>query len=284
MSNELALRDGSPFDAIKRTRPDGSEYWLARELCKLVEYETWRNFAAAVDRAKFACANSGAADQDHFVGVGNMIDLGKGGRREVEDFELSRFGAYLTVMNGDPRKPQIAAAQAYFAIRTREAEVAAINPRHQAELVTKADLARMVLEIEEEKATMAAALESAAPAIAYHDRYVANDDAVVVKVWGAQFGLTQPEAFALLIEKQLIYRVSIGERWSETEQRKITEYEYRAYAKYIDWFDPRPQHNVPRHHNGQVRQTLYIRQQFALQIAGKCGLPMQLQFDGGEQP
>lgn len=280
MSADLMPRDGAnPFDAIRRVRPDSSEYWLARDLCKLVEYETWRNFAAAIDRAKLACKNSGAAAQDHFVGVGNMIDLGKGGRREVEDFELSRFGAYLTVMNGDPRKLQIAAAQAYFAIRTREAEVA---PQARAEVLTRSDLARMVLESEEEKAVMAAALESAAPAIAYHDRYVANGDAATVKVWGAQHGLTQPQAFALLVEHRLIYRVSLGERWSESQQRKVEEFEYRAYAKYLDWFDLRPQHDVPRYHNGQVRQTLYVRQQFALQIAAKCGLPTQLMLDGGD--
>ncbi|WP_043735456.1 phage antirepressor KilAC domain-containing protein [Nocardia asiatica] len=281
MSGLVPANASSPFDAIRRTRPDGSEYWLARDLCKLVQYETWRNFAAAIDRAKLACENSGAAAQDHFVGVGNMIQVGKGGRREVEDFELSRFGAYLTVMNGDPRKPEIAAAQAYFAIRTRESEVTALEPRRRAELVTKADLARMVLEIEEEKAVMAAALESAAPAVAYHDRYVANDDAATVKVWGAQHGLTQPQAFALLVEKKLIYRVLIGERWSETEQRKIAEHEYRAYARYLDWFDLRPQHEAPRHHNGQVRQTLYVRQQFALQVAEKCGLSGQLELPGG---
>ena len=122
MSTELAVHDANPFDAIKRRRADGSEYWLARDLCKLVEYETWRNFAAAVDRAKIACQNSGAAAQDHFVGVGNMVQLGSGSKREVEDFELSRFAAYLTVMNGDPRKPAVAAAQAYFAIRTNQAE------------------------------------------------------------------------------------------------------------------------------------------------------------------
>lgn len=44
-----------------------------------------------------------------------MIDLGKGAKREVEDYHLTRYGAYLTVMNGDPNKPEIAAAQHYFA-------------------------------------------------------------------------------------------------------------------------------------------------------------------------
>lgn len=278
MSTDIMPYDGNTFDSLRYVRADGTEYWSARDLCKAVRYETWRNFAAAIDRAQISCQNSGAAAQDHFVGVGKMIDLGKGGRREVEDYELSRFAAYLTVMNGDPRKTEIAAAQAYFAVKTREAEVA---PKHRAELLTRADLARMVLESEEEKAVLAAALESAAPAIAYHDRYVANGDAAVVKVWGAQFGLTGPQAYALLVEKGLVYRSPIGERWSESEQRKVTEYEYRAYAKYLDWFDLRPQHNAPRHHNGQVRQTLYVRQQFALQIAAKCGLSAQLELPGG---
>lgn len=71
-----------------------------------------------MNRAAVACENSGHAADDHFVGVGKMIALGKGGRRQVDDYELSRFGAYLTVMNGDPRKPSIAAAQMYFAVRT----------------------------------------------------------------------------------------------------------------------------------------------------------------------
>lgn len=39
-----------------------------------------------------------------------------------EDYRLLRLGFYLTAMNGDPRKPEVAAAQSYFAIKTREAE------------------------------------------------------------------------------------------------------------------------------------------------------------------
>lgn len=262
----------SPFDAARQMRADGSEFWSARTLCKLVNYETWRNFAAAIKRAMQAAENSGHAVQDHFVGTNKMVDLGSGSRRQIEDHELSRFAAYLVVMNGDPSKPEIAAAQAYFAAKTRQAEVADVTPRQQAELVTKADLARMVLEIEEEKAVMAAALESASPMIAYHDRYISNDDAVLVEVWGAQFGLTRPQAFALLVDQKLIYRRLIMKRYSEKKHKVVEDYEYRAYARYLDWFDLRPQHNVARHHNGQVRQTLYVRQEFALQLAEKVGL------------
>ncbi|QDQ93741.1 hypothetical protein FND50_25265 [Rhodococcus sp. WB9] len=122
--SEIQTTAASPsFDDERQLRPDGSEFWSARRLAQLTDYETWRNFAAAIERARIACENSGSPARDHFVDAGKMIELGKGGRREVADVELSRFGAYLTVMNGDPRKPAIAAAQSYFAIRTRQAEI-----------------------------------------------------------------------------------------------------------------------------------------------------------------
>lgn len=154
----------------------------------------------------------------------------------------------------------------------------AVNP---AEL-TRADLARLVLAAEEEKEVLASALKSAEPAIAYHDRFVANDDACTVKTWAAQFGLTQPQAFDLLVEKRVIYRHSIGQRWSGQAGRVVTEHEYRAHAgrQSFAWFDLRPQHNAPRHHNGQVRQTLYIRQGYALELAKLLGLGGQNAIDG----
>jgi len=122
MSDLARINDGSPFDAIRRVRPDGSEYWLARDLCNLVQYETWRNFAAAIDRAKIAIENQKVPLSSHVVGVDKVVERPQGGSLRIEDFELSRFGAYMVLMNGDPRKPEIAAAQGYFAIRTHQAE------------------------------------------------------------------------------------------------------------------------------------------------------------------
>lgn len=60
---------------------------------------------------------------DHFASAGKPIDLGKGGAREVDNFHLSRFACYLIAQNGDPRKPEIANAQKYFAIQTRRQEI-----------------------------------------------------------------------------------------------------------------------------------------------------------------
>ena len=123
MSHEIKPYDTKSFEDIKHINEYGQEYWLARELQEVLEYKQWRRFEDAIERAKEACQNSGFAVADHFADVGKMISLAKGATREVQDYQMSRYACYLTVMNGDPRKQVIAVAQTYFAVKTRQQEL-----------------------------------------------------------------------------------------------------------------------------------------------------------------
>lgn len=107
----------SPFDSIRRVRPDGTEFWSARDLMPLLGYDRCENFVSAIERAMVAANVQGYDTDGLFRGVTK-----KGAGRPQQDFELSRFACYLVAMNGDPRKPEVAAAQHYFAVKTREAE------------------------------------------------------------------------------------------------------------------------------------------------------------------
>ena len=112
MSEHPALRVVSPFDALVFHDDHGTERWSARDLMGPLGYERWDNFHAAVRRAKNSAANSMGEDagQDQFRGVTKMVDLGSGSQRPIVDYHLSRYAAYLVAMNGDPTKPEIAAA------------------------------------------------------------------------------------------------------------------------------------------------------------------------------
>ena len=114
----------SPFDVIGHTAEDGSDYWSARELYKTLGYNEWRNFRNVVmKRAMKACEENGRAVADHFVQSYKAIIGGKGAKQEVTDILLSRYAAYLVVMNGDPKMPVVAMGQEYFAEQTRRQEV-----------------------------------------------------------------------------------------------------------------------------------------------------------------
>jgi DNA-damage-inducible protein D len=123
MKSELIETLTDDFEGHAQQTEGGIEYWLARDLQKLLGYAEWRNFLKVIAKAETACEVSGHQTGDHFVDVNKMVDLGSGSQREVEDVMLTRYACYLIAQNGDPQKQEIAFAQTYFAVQTRKAEL-----------------------------------------------------------------------------------------------------------------------------------------------------------------
>ena len=125
MSSQLSTPAGSnTFERIKRVNAEGNESWSARDLAQVLEYLNFRNFEPVIQKAKEACIKSGHTVADHFAEMRNMVSIGSGAQRELEDWALSRYACYLVIQNADPSKPLVALGQTYFAVQTRRQEMA----------------------------------------------------------------------------------------------------------------------------------------------------------------
>lgn len=143
----------SPFDAGRIPCPQGGEdRWSARWLMEQMGYPRWQDFEPVIERAKTAAANEGFNVKILF-----RVDPEKTSGRPRLDYSVTRYAAYLIAMNGDPRKPQVSAAQHYFAVKTREAEVAQPRELTEDEIVHRAltITTRKVRELTEQVAELA---------------------------------------------------------------------------------------------------------------------------------
>lgn len=157
----------SPFDVIRRTDEHG-DYWLARELMPLLGYRKWEKFEDSIERARVSIATTG---MDPDAEASRRREAYGRTRQVGANYRLTRHGAFITAMNGDVRKPEIAAAQAYFAVRTREAEMAqAVTPAE----ISRRDLARWVIEAEERAEVEAARADQATQRAEHAERKFAE--------------------------------------------------------------------------------------------------------------
>ncbi len=111
------------FESIKKIDENGVEYWTARELMPILGYSKWQNFEIVIKKAQEACVNSRQFPQDHFTEASKLIKMAKDAVREINDYNLDRYACYLIAQNGDSTKKEIALAQTYFAVQTRNQEM-----------------------------------------------------------------------------------------------------------------------------------------------------------------
>ena len=123
--NKLAKKknNNKTFEDIKHIDENGNEYWEARALMKMLEYNKWGNFEKVINKAKKSCENSGMSVIEHFPDVRKLSKRANNAEVVIKDYKLTRHACYLIAQNGDSRKKVIALAQTYFAVQTRKQEI-----------------------------------------------------------------------------------------------------------------------------------------------------------------
>lgn len=112
----------SLLDEKKRAAPNGSPFWMARDVMSVLGYSDWTNFQKVLEKSIVSCDTSGEVSANHFCEVTEMVNIGSGAQRRIDNWILSKYACYLVAMNGDPSKPEIATAQSYFATQTHKQE------------------------------------------------------------------------------------------------------------------------------------------------------------------
>ena len=96
--NEI-MNANSIFESIKHVDEEEREYWLARDLKDVLEYNKWRNFHKVIKQAILACENSEVDTIEQFAEVGKLSINVNGGKRIIKDYKLSQYACYLITQN-----------------------------------------------------------------------------------------------------------------------------------------------------------------------------------------
>lgn len=97
---------------------NGITFWWASDLMVMLGYKDMKSFQKVLDRATKAFVSLNIPHYENIIAEHRTIAL-----EQIQDFKLSRFAYYIAVMNGDPKKIEVAEAQAYFAQQTRKFEI-----------------------------------------------------------------------------------------------------------------------------------------------------------------
>lgn len=201
----------SPFDALRREDDYGQEYWSARDIQPVMGYDKWENFLRVVERAIRSAENTGTYSDQAFS---RTQEKGTGGAPKA-DFRLSRNASYLVAMNGEPNKPAVAAAQAYFATQTRKAEIATSRP------MSELEMAKQYVAALEREQQLTKELEVAAPKAGKWDKFLNTDGLIGMTEMADMLGTDVRTMTNWLVEVSIFRKqVSAGSRSPRNLPRK----------------------------------------------------------------
>lgn len=248
---------------------DGQQVASGRDLHSFLgvqsNYSTW--FARMVDY--------GFTEGQDFI---PLLEESTGGRPSADHAVTIDMAKELGMIQRTDKGREI---RQYFIDVERKAKEATPTV---AVLPSRAALAQMVLDAEKELEAARMQAELDAPKVRYHERFIAEtDDIMTIEYFAAHWGSTEPKVRQMLKDQKIAVRRCIGKKWSRTKGAMVDELEWRPRqgTRYVEWFKVLPQHNAPRHHNGQVRQTMYLFAFHSQDLAQKLGLVQPTMFDGG---
>ena len=264
----------TPFDVYRQERADGTEFWSARDLMGLMGYTSWQRFENPLNRAIKAAENQKMDVTSHFNRSDKVVKRAQGGGMAQGDYELSRFAAYLVAMNGDPNKPEVASAQAYFATRTRQAETQQPAQLTDEELLSRALMvANSKMERLEAEKAEAVELSEAAIARAHvaeaeadesrpkaeaFDSFMRTDGTYYMGAVAKMLGMGQNELFRRLREARVL--IPSGHLYNT------------PYRQFEHHFLVRPRKHVNAEGREFLKYTTYVRPSGVEFIRRKLGL------------
>lgn len=242
---------------------DGQPWIVGKDICAAVGISKYRDALAQLDDDE---RESAAVDTP-------------GGTQQMTLVNESGVYALLLISRSPKAKPfrKWVTSEVLPAIRkTGRYDVSERSINNPAVPQTFAQALRLAADLQERNEAQAVALEAAAPKVAYVDNFLRNEDACLLRQLAKRIGFKERDLREELLARRIIFRTPIS-RFSESKQREVVEYRYEPSTAYMGWFRECDQPNAPRHHNGQLRTTLYVTP------AGKVGIARMLgRLDAGQ--
>lgn len=133
MDEGLTHSNNLTFEDFKQE--NGITYWWATDLMKMLGYSNIKSFQKVLDRATKAFVSLNIPHYENILAETRTVD-----GETYQDFKLTRFACYMSVMNGDPKKTEVAQAQVYFAQQTRKFELYLANNQEFERLLIRDEL------------------------------------------------------------------------------------------------------------------------------------------------